>query len=177
MMGSIPAFTDNKDQIVALLEQIVHNTGDLDNLDQDITLEGARIDERTGLIPHRSVRVIESGHLDPDTHDMTPDGAVILDPGDEATLAEYRDSHAVYAVGATDASGVAYSLEVDGEIAIGPTRGPLGTVNSPFSFVEKYGGALPANDRTILKAHYPEGESGQIELVGRLHIENVPEQI
>lgn len=165
---SLPGFTDSQDEAVALLRQIAENTGSLEQ-NQDVTLEGSNIQQRMGVIPAGTVVIKETADMD------SIDGtAVTLSPGDEQTLASYREgSTAVYAYGATDASNVIYWLEVDGNLAVGPTRGPLGTINSPFSFVANYGGAVPSDSRVKLKARYPASESGEVDLVARMHLEVV----
>jgi len=157
--------------MVSLLEEIERNTSDIDQK-TDVTLEGAKIGDRIGLIPRDTVVIKESADLDDDkTNDQ---GAIELSPGDKRILAEFNGGvHAVYAVGAQDATGVRYWLQVDGYPVVGPTFGSLGTVNSPFSFVEKYGGAVPADNRTRLMVQYPNDQTGDIALVGRLHIEKL----
>jgi hypothetical protein len=167
----IPGFRDNLARMVSLLEEIERNTSDLDQ-NADVTLEGATIQNRVGIIPHHAVVINESADLDDDA--TNAQGAVEMSPGDKRVLAEYdAGTHAVYAAGAEDHSGVQYWLDVDNNPVVGPTFGSLGTVNSPFSFVEKYGGAIPAENRSRLMAQYPSNQTGDITLVGRIHVENV----
>lgn len=173
-MVKIPGFRDNLARMVSLLEEIEKNTNDLDQ-NTDVTLEGATIQDRVGIVPHHAVVINESADLDSDK--TNAQGAVELSPGDKRVLAEYdAGTHAVYAAGAEDHSGVQYWLEVDNDPVVGPTFGSLGTVNSPFSFVETYGGAIPAEKRSRLMAQYPSNQTGDITLVGRLHLENVLQQ-
>ena len=169
----LPGFRDNQQRIVSLLEEIVRNTGDLNQRqDVDVTLEGTNIGDRIGIIPHHAVVIKESADLD--DSELNASGEVVMSPGDQRVLAEYEEgTHAVYALGAQDHSGVRYWLEVDNQPVVGPTWGTLGTVNSPFSFVKTYGGAIPADNRTRLMAHYPESQTGDITLVGRLHVEHI----
>lgn len=166
---TLPGLSDNTDDAVALLQQIAENTSNTPEVDQ--TLEGANIQQRIGVIPGQSVVIKETAHLE----DANPDGSVTLSPGDKATIAEFNEGqeHAVYAFGATDTNNVLYHLEIDGTPVIGPTNGPLGTVNNPFSFVETYGGALPADKRTRLIATYPSAATGDVDVVGRIHVEVV----
>lgn len=165
---TFPGMSDNYDQMVQLLAQIAENTGDIETQEtQDVTIEGSNIDQRIGVVPHNTIVITESGDLD----SADDDGTITLERGQETTIAEFTDqAHAVYAVGATDVQDVRYWLEIDGDPAVGPTRGPLGTVNSPFSFVEKYGGAVPADNRCRLRALYT-GDSGEVNVVGRIHLE------
>jgi len=170
-MAKLPGFRDNLQRVVSLLQQIEQNTSDIDQK-TDLTLEGATIGDRVGIIPHRAVVINESADLDDDA--TNAQGAVELSPGDKRVLAEYEaGTHAVYAAGAEDHSGVQYWLEVDNDPVVGPTFGSLGTVNSPFSFVETYGGAIPAEKRSRLIAQYPSNQTGDITLVGRIHVENI----
>lgn len=157
--------------MVKLLQQIERNTSDIDQK-TDVTLEGSNVGDRIGIIPHHAVVIKESADLEEDA--TNNQGAVEMSPGDKRVLAEYDDgTHAVYAAGAEDHSGVRYWLEVDNDPVVGPTFGSLGTVNSPFSFVETYGGAIPAENRSRLMAQYPSNQTGDITLVGRLHVENI----
>lgn len=167
---NLPGMSDNSDAVIELLAQIAENTsGSRDtNTTQDVTVEGSEINKRQGVIPHGSVRVIETSDLD----DANDDGTITLSPGEKATLVEYRGSaSATYAVGATDVAGVVYWLEVDGNPVIGPTNGPLGTVPEPFSFIQNYGGAVPSSNRVAYKALYPDDQTGQIDLSSRIHLE------
>ena len=167
---SFPGFSDNSDEAIRLLREIANNTGDLDDFETNVTLEGDNVEERVGLVPHEATIIKETAQLDDDK--TTADGAVKLSPGDEKTLCKYRGgAHGLIATGATDRADLLYRLDVDGDVAVGPTFGPLGTLNSPFSFVEAYGGAIPADSSSRLVARYPESGSGEVEVVGRNHIE------
>jgi hypothetical protein len=164
-------FSDNNDTMIALLQQIVENTGQPPQQQFEQTIEGASIDERIGVVPAQNVIIKETAHLE----HANSDGSVTLSPGDEKKIAEFNENvaHAVLAFGATDTNNVLYSLYLDGDPLIGPTNGPLGTVNNLFSFVQKYGGAIPADKRCSLRAEYPEAATGDVQVVGRLHVEVV----
>jgi len=164
---SLPQFSDNDDEVIELLREIRDGVSAIDK-EERITLEGSNIDKRVGLIPHNTVQIVETDDLE----GVDPGGTITMEPGDTATLAQYRGRpSASYAVGASDVDAVRYTLQVDGNPAVGPTTGPLGTISDPFSFVEAYGGAVPADDRVALKAEYPDSQSGQVELAARLHLE------
>lgn len=171
---SLPGISDNDDEMLRLLRQIAENTRDLD-AEQNLTLEGDNVEERIGLIPQRTIGITETQNLPDDK--TTSDGAVKLSPGDERTLCEFRGGpHALLATGATDRANLIYRVEIDGKLAVGPSFGPLGTVNSPFSFVQQYGGGIPAKSSSRLIARYPDSGGGDVEVVGRNHIEVIQQQ-
>ena len=164
---SLPQFSDNDDEVIELLRQIRDGVGQIDR-DQDVTIEGSNIDQRIGVIPPNTIRIVETDGLE----NVDSGGPVTLSPGETATLARFRgQACAAYAVGMSDRANVRYWLEVDGNPAVGPTTGPLGTVNDPFSFVNAYGGAVPAQERIEVKAEYSEAGSGDVNLVARVHLE------
>lgn len=108
---------------------------------------------------------------------INPNGSITLQPGDDVPLAStgsLNQGGYVLAVGATDETGVEYYLDIDGEYEVGGrTNSPLGTINSPFSFIKEFGATVPANSSAEYRAHYGEDESGEVELVGRLHVQRL----
>ena len=168
-------FEDNEDRAVELLEQIAGNTGGLGDqttVNKDVDISGQTADGRTGLVPLRSYVCVETDNLDA----ANEDGTVTLEPGDTKPLCRIRETGdaalAVYAVGAVDANNVEYSLHVDNSITVGGrTNSPLGTLNTPFSFVQMLGGAIPASTSAEYRAHLSGDAGGPVDLAGRLHAE------
>jgi hypothetical protein len=102
--------------------------------------------------------------------DVDEGGTVTLSPGDDEPIVEARpegQEGAVLAVGAKDRSDVVYYLKVDSEEHHRPTNSPLGTVNSPYSFIE-HGGTVPFGNRVEYRARYLDGGSGDVEVGARL---------
>lgn len=158
---------DNEDRMVALLEQLVENTGTLDQPEQTINLNGQTADKRVGFIPANAFVTLETDDLD----EASESGTITLSPGDTKTVVEYGGQCAVYAVGCGDKQDVEYQLEVDGRVVGGRMNSPLGLTNDPFSFVEKLGGAIPVEKRVRYVANYDSAASGDITLAGRLMVE------
>lgn len=162
-----PGIDDNDDKMVALLQQIAENTGDLDQPDRTINLNGQTADNRVGFIPANSFYSFETDDLD----GANANGTVTLSPGDTAVLVEYDGKGALYAVGATDKQDVEYQLEIDNQLTGGRTNSPLGLINNPFSFVQMCGGAVPIEDKARYIASYSAGASGDITLAARMLVE------
>lgn len=108
---------------------------------------------------------------------VNSNGSITLSPGDELPIVstgKLNQGGYVLGVGATDVSGVEYYLDVDGEYEVGGrTNSPLGTINSPFSFIKEFGATVPASSSAEYVAKYGEDESGDVELVGRLHVQRL----
>nr|6H82_b Chain b, Uncharacterized protein [Haloarcula hispanica icosahedral virus 2] len=131
-------------------------------------------DGRVGLVPVNSYVTLETDDLDTDEHPVTDAGTVALEPGESAPIVRYDlgQPAAVYAVGATDEANVEYELKVNNSKTVGGrTNSPLGVLNTPFSFVEKLGGAIPCETAATYWAHYSSDATGTVELAGRMHIE------
>lgn len=169
----LPGMKDDTTRMVRLLEQIAENTRDID-AEHDIRLEGARIDQRIGVLPHNAIVITETADMDLES--LNPDGTITIEPGDKRKIAEYREGdHGVLAYGAVDEPDLVYWLEVDGTPVVGPTRSPLGTINSPFSFVDVYGGAVPSEERTEVIVSRPDDATGSVDVAARLHVEMLPQ--
>ena len=169
-------FSDNEDKMVRLLEQIAANTGSIDELgdgpQQEINIQGETVSSRVGTIDPKDLLVIETDDLDA----SNDEGAVTVDPGEQATIVGYRPGwpFAVLAVGANDEADVQYQLRVDGQTPVGgTTNSPMGTVNNPFSFVDELGGAPHAEKRVDLIAYVDQSASAPVDLVGRLYLEAI----
>lgn len=100
-------------------------------------------------------------------------GEIEMAPGDTKVIASTEGLSTpqnAIAVGANNESEVRYGIFIDGDGPVGSwTNAPLGTVNSPFSFVKELGFALPAQDQIQYVANYDQDGSGMIELIGRIH--------
>lgn len=173
----IPSARDNVDRMVQLLEQIAANTGTRDRADGGDGGHGSDGGDGIGgyarqPINPTSYRIIETSYLE----DATPDGSVTLEPGEEAPIVKYdpRDGGALMALGATDEPDVRYALRFDHQHIIGGwTNSPLGLINDPFSFVNEFGVVLPAEQTVEYVARYDSTASGEVDLVGRLHVQEV----
>lgn len=168
--------SDNDDEAVALLKQIARNTGNIDDgpdKTTNVDISGQTADGRVGLIPSKSLLTLETDNLEADKHPLTAGGTVELEPGDSQTLVQYdlQRPGAIYALGAVDESDVEYELKVDNDPVGGRTNSPLGVLNSPFSFVSNFGGAVPIEGKARYIAHYSSDSSGTIELAARMFVE------
>jgi plastocyanin len=167
----IRGFKDLENRMVELLERIEENTREVD-VSQTNEIEGSSINERRGLLPREAIKIRETADLDPQQAALNPDGTITLSPGDRVRIAQYRGvPHAVLAYGAVDRPEVAYSVHTDSNPAVGPTRSPMGTINAPFSFVEHYGGAVPAQNSSAVWVERPAGATGTVDVAARLHLE------
>jgi len=90
--------------------------------------------------------------MDPDTitiaetSDMdaaTDSGVIEVPPNSEETILMYRTrgQFALFAIGATDNQGCEFKLK-HGEDTVYQIESPLGQINDPFSFKDKYGDSL-----------------------------------
>lgn len=120
-----------------------------------------------------------SGFIITETSDLeesNDDGAVTLSPGEEQALVEYEArgdmGTAVLAVGANDVQDVEYGLRIDrSKVVGGKTESPLGTINSPFSFIDRLNAVVPANSTVEYVAWYDGGATGDVDLAARLYTE------
>jgi len=126
-----------------------------------------------------------SGVLDPskyvvresdDLKNVDPGGAVTLSPGETKTIVDARPATdagmALMAVGANDEPGVQYRLRVDDNRVIGgTTNSPLGVLNNPFSFKEKFGAVVPVESYVEYEVTYDATATGDVEIAGRIHVE------
>jgi len=164
--------SDNEDEAVQLLRQIAANTGDLGSLDSgdDIDIQGQSVTSRVGVIDPSSYVVLESDDLD----DVDDSEAVTIQPGETEAIVRYESQvpFAVLAVGATDEAGVSYRLEADNQRTIAnETNSPLGLLNSPFSFVDKVGGAVSCESSCTYYATLDPSAPSPVDVAGRLHVE------
>lgn len=130
------------------------------------------IAEREGLMDQQSLRIVETDNLE----EANDDGTRTVNPGETVTLARIAPGFrfALLAAGASDSSNVQYRLVADQDRVIGGTTGsPLGTVNSPLSFVEEYGAAIEINQEVEYRARLDESAGSSVDLVARLHAETV----
>ncbi len=164
---------DNEDRMVALLEKIASNTGggitEEQTVTQNVEYEGQTADGRVGVIPKGSYQTVETDGMD----GMEDGETITLQPGESAPLIYHDRPCMLYAIGATDVSGVSYELRIDGRAVGGRTNSPLGTIGTPFSFVNTLGGVLGVENKVEYVAHNPADNTGQVELAARLHLEAV----
>lgn len=159
-------------------EDILENIEQL--LAQQVASDPVEIDEKassyddggtsgTRMMDSSRYIVLETANMD----EANPDGTITLEPGDEEAILRFnRDVPiALQAIGAVDVGGVTYEIRINNERTVGgQTSGPLGTVNDPFSFVEKLGAAVPAESMEYV-ATYPPSQSGSVDLAARAHFE------
>lgn len=104
-------------------------------------------------------------------------GSVVVEPGDKVPLARaegFNQGAYLLAAGASDAQGVTFALRVDEEHIVGGiTNSPLGTMSSPFSFNQNYGGVVPATEKVEYIAIYDDEATGQVELTARLDVQEL----
>lgn len=170
----MPRFSDNEDEMVRQLKAIRTLLGD-GSLGGEVDLTSVKTPRRA-LEPGSYVTV-ESDEMDWSNED----GTVTVEPGDEVPLVKHYASGEqgvmLLAVGATDEQDVRYRAEVDDQRTVGgQTNSPLGVLNSPFSFVESLGGAIPANRSVAYYAKLDEDAPAPVDLVARLHVEEVSGQ-
>lgn len=101
-----------------------------------------------------------------------PDGTVTIEPGEEKAVVRWARTGTVhlFALGSNDAPGLRFKLVVDEEI-IANTKSPLGTINDPFSFADKYDGPIEADSSVSYRVENV-GDSTR-KMAGRLHMEVV----
>lgn len=166
---------DQDDVAIALLRQLVVNTGTIDQLDgsqQEINIQGETVSSRTGTIDPTDLLIVETD----DMEGANDDGTITIDPGDHATIVGYRPGwpFGILAVGASDEDDVEYQLRVDSDTPVGgTTNSPLGTVNEPFSFVDELGGAPHGEKRVDYVAYVDSDADAPVDLVGRVYLEAI----
>lgn len=117
--------------------------------------------------------IVETADLPDDR--LNDQKAVEIEPGEQARLIDYRPPGRgaawLLALGAIDADDVEYAIRVDDSVVSGGwMNSPHGLLNDPFSLVESYGSAIPAERRIEYLARVdPDGSPA--ELVARLHVE------
>lgn len=164
---------DDQDKMLDLLEVIARNTGglsDLDEVQQDVTIESSNVNNRVGSIKPRDYVVVETADMD----GANDDGTVTLEPGDTVRMASFRSDSAfsVLAVGAYNQQGVEYVLRVDNDRSVGGvTQTPLGDIGAPFSFVEKAGGGVSCKKSIEYIARADADLADPVDVAARLHLE------
>lgn len=177
MGAAYPGMGSEDRTIIELLEIIAQNTGGIG----DVTVqEGDELTEIDAPGAGGSVGVLDPGRYrlyeTDDLPDSNEDGTVTLQPGQSRPIVEY-EAHAaqgvnLLAVGANDEPDVTYGLIIDNDLPVGGrTNSPLGLVNEPFSFVQKYNAVIPASQKVEYWAYHDPEAEGNVDLVGRLHVE------
>ena len=133
-------------------------------------LTGASAGGKFDTIRPNNYNVYETSDMD----EAAGNGLIQLDPGDEKVFLDtgsLDDPGFLMAIGALDANAVEYRVQVDGDRNVGGyTNSPLGSINTPFSFIDEFGGAIPVLDRVQYVAQLPEGASSSVEIAGRAHL-------
>jgi hypothetical protein len=176
--GRLPVLRDNVQELVdqlRVLNQTLAQGGLSGDSGEDGTInvfDGASARAGGAINPY-GYRIYETADL----AEANGSGTITLEPGEEATIVESDNASnglLGLAIGASDKPDVRYRLYVDGERTVGGlTNSPLGTVNSPFSFVKMLGGVLPAERRIEYRAIYDPAATGEVELAARLHVEEL----
>lgn len=164
---------DNSDEIVEQLTAIRSLLGG-GNLGSDVDLTSVKA-PRHALTPGAYV-VTETADMDY----SNDDGTVTIEPGDSYPLVRYEATSTngvmLLAVGATDEQDVEFYVEIDNRRVVGGrTNSPLGNLNSPFSFVEKLGGSIPAEHTVTYWAAVSPDAAGPVSLAARMHVEEATE--
>lgn len=96
-------------------------------------------------------------------------------PGEtrEFLVSEFPDEkYKLLAIGANDVGDVSYTLELGGpEGATITTQSPLGTINNPMSFPDKFGSMAVVEDYIRYSASYDSEATGDVEVAGRMYLE------
>ena len=133
-------------------------------------LTGAAAGGKFDPIRPTSYRVFETS----DMEEAGPGGTIQVNPGDRKVFFDSGDLNSpgfMLAVGAVDVKDVLFRLVVDGDRDVGGiTNSPLGTINTPFSFVNEFGGAIPVFERVQYVAEIPEESNSSAELAARVHM-------
>lgn len=171
---------DSVDEQTQLLRAIAHQLGAIDmnaaspevNVSMPDSLPGQAAQNRP--IHPSSLVITETSDLD----EANEDGTVTLNPGEEAVIARQEarvaDGMMLLAAGATDKQDAEYFLRFDNDVVVGGSRNsPLGTLNTPFSFVENYSGVPVAEDVIEYVVRYDTNASGELNIAGRMHIERL----
>ncbi len=162
-MSGIPGMGSEDRSIIELLAIIARNTGGLDDDDPQLPQGTRPIDPEQLVITETA-----------DLNGTNPDGTVTIEPGEDEVIArdEAGTGLVLLAAGATDEDDTHYYIRVDYDRTVGGTRhSPLGTINTPFSFTEMYGGMIVAEHTVEYRARVSEDASGPVDIAGRLHLE------
>jgi hypothetical protein len=156
------------------IEQFLAQQQGLQSVGGDTIYKGQGPSAQSGILNPSSYAVYETDDLD----SVSQGGTVTLSPGESKALVRAEpntdDGLAVMAVGANDESDVRYKLKVDEKRVVGgETNSPLGLLNDPYSFVEKFGAVVPVERRIEYIATRPASASGSVDLAGRMHVEHL----
>ena len=167
-MSDLPGMGSEDRSMVELLAIIARNTGGLDKDDSELPLpSGVRPIDPRGLV------ITETADLD----EATADGTVTIAPGEDAVLVRQEATDGgllLLAAGASDADDTQYYIRIDNDRTVGGLRNsPLGTINTPFSFSEMYGGLVVADQVIENRARVSDDASGPVDIAGRLHLEGI----
>lgn len=124
----------------------------------------------------RSIDASDHWVVETDDMDDVADGGVVeLQPGEEKVFLEAEFPEVKYtlmAIGANDVAGVTYELITGGEDGANiKTNSPLGLLNEPISFPDKFGTVAYVEDFVRYKAIYDSDETGTAEVAGRMYID------
>jgi hypothetical protein len=168
-MSIIPTIEDNDEEALELLRQIAENTGGIEELAKD---DQPRTRRRS---LGRNYAVVETADLDPDNWSINSDGTITIQPGEEKPIVNYSVSGGnptCLAIGANDVKDLKYKLVRDNTFVVGnETESPLGTVGSPFSFVQELDAGVPANSRLTYYGVLPSSAGSSVDVAGRMHVE------
>lgn len=168
---------DNMEAQTRLLQELVRMMGDkefgLDGPMQETEISGTQAAGHTLMDP-RAYVVRESDDLD----GLDPGDPVTLSPGETKTLVDFQSQNEegflLLAIGATDHNNVQYRLRLDDDFVMGgTTNSPLGVINNAFSFEDALGAAVPVDKYAEYEAHYSANGSGDINLAGRMHVQQL----
>jgi len=133
-------------------------------------LTGAAAGGKFNPIQAERYRVYETSEMEA----AGDNGLIQVDPGERVTFFDtgpLNDPGFLMAIGATDEMDVEYRVEVDGDRSVGGfTNSPLGSINTPFSFIDEFGGAIPVFDRVQYTAQIPRESNSSAELAARAHL-------
>lgn len=165
---------DNSDRIVELLETIALQQGaeptDI-NIDRSKDITNISGGSAGRLL--RNYRIRETADMD----ESNSSGEMEFSAGEQSPIVTYEVSPGntvrLLSVGASDVQDMRYAVLVDDDTFVGGwTETPLGTVQEPFSLVDKAGGYIEAENRIKILGHYT-ADTGTASVVGSLHYEIV----
>lgn len=159
---------DEDDEALALLRSINQGIGAI-----DVGSNNQQPARQLRFVDPKNMAAVETKALD----DANADGSITLQPdGESKIIAEYAPDYpcALVAAGAQDEPDVEYRIKVDDEIVAGGwLASPHGSINSPFSFVDMMGGAIPAQRVVVYEARLAESAGSSIDVVARLFAEDL----
>lgn len=136
-------------------------------------LVGSGVAGRDTVMDPKSYKVYETDDLE----QSTDAGSVVLRPGQTKTIVStgsVEQGVFLLGVGATDVEDVQYYVNIDDDYNPGGvTNSPLGTVNNIFSFPGTFGAVIPGAEKIEYVAHFNEDATGEVELVARLHVQEL----